>query len=89
MNFEVPGAGGFLLTSATDDLSDYYAPGREVAVYTTVDDLVDRVRHYLAHDEEREAIRAAGYARTPREHTYVHRFNQIFATIFDGAVSSS
>ena len=81
-NFEIPGAGGFLLTSPTEDLATYYVPGREVELYAGPDDFVDKIRYYLAHDREREAIRAAGYARTLREHTYVHRFKEIFTTIF-------
>ena len=85
-NFEIPGAGGFLLTSPTEDLAAYYVPGREVGLYTGPDDFVDKIRYYLAHDREREAIREAGYARTLREHTYVHRFNEIFTSIFGPGV---
>jgi spore maturation protein CgeB len=83
-NFEIPGAGGFLLTSPVEDLAMYFAPGREVEVYTGLDDFVDKIRYYLSHEREREAIREAGYARTLREHTYVHRFNDIFDSIFGG-----
>jgi spore maturation protein CgeB len=88
-NFEIPGSGGFLLTSLTDDLPEYYVPGREVAAYTDFDDLADKVRYYLAHDQEREAIRRAGYERTLREHTYVHRFSAIFSTMFPHGLPES
>ncbi len=80
-NFEIPGAGGFLLTSMVDDLEEYYLPGKEIAIFATTRDLVDQIRFYLSHDAEREAIREAGYQRTLREHTYVHRFNEVFRTI--------
>ena len=36
------------------------------------------MRHFLRHEEERAAIARAGYERTMREHTYVHRFCDIF-----------
>ncbi len=77
-NFEIPGAGGFLLTGAVEHLEEYYVPGKEVAVFSTPRDLIERIRFYLTHDEEREAIRDAGYQRTLREHTYAHRFRAIF-----------
>ncbi len=77
-NFEIPGAGGFLLTGAAEHLAEYYVPGKESAVFSTPRDLIERIRFYLSHDEERETIREAGYQRTLREHTYVHRFRAIF-----------
>jgi spore maturation protein CgeB len=80
-NFEVPGCGGFLLTGPADDLERYYEGGAEIVVFLTVDELVDQVRHYLAHEDERRAVAEAGYERTVREHTYARRFETIFATI--------
>jgi spore maturation protein CgeB len=77
-NFEVPGCGGFLLTDRADNLEDYYAPGREIAVFEGFDDLVDKLRYYLDHQAERAAIADAGYRRTLREHTYELRFREIF-----------
>lgn len=80
-NFEVPGCGGFLLTGAADDLEHYYVPGREIAVFDSIDDLVEQVRYYLDHEEERRQIAQAGYDRTLREHKYRHRFEEIFRTM--------
>lgn len=80
-NFEVPGCGGFLLTGPADDLDRYYEPGREIGVFHSGDDLVEKVRHYLAEEDERRSIAEAGYERTLREHTYRLRFEQIFATM--------
>ena len=80
-NFEVPGCGGFLLTGPADDLDRYYELGKEIAVFHTLDDLVDQARHYLAHEDERRSIAEGGYERTLREHTYRRRFEEIFAAI--------
>jgi spore maturation protein CgeB len=77
-NFEVPGCGGFLLTGHADDLSDYYEVGREIACFEDTADLIEKVRHYLAHEDERAAVARAGLERTLREHTYAHRFAEIF-----------
>ncbi len=77
-NFEVPGCGGFLLTGMADNLEDYYAPGQEIACFASPDEMVAQARYFLAHEEKRVAIAEAGLARTRREHTYVHRFSEIF-----------
>ena len=80
-NFEIPGCGGFLLTGRADNLEDYYEIGKEIVCYDDVDDLIDKIKYYLKHDEEREAIAKAGYNRTLREHTYEKRFDEIFKII--------
>jgi spore maturation protein CgeB len=77
--FEVPGSGGFLLTEAVPHLDEYFVPGREVGVFTDVDDLVEQVGHWLSHPTQRSAVAEAGHRRTLAEHTYDHRFAAIFA----------
>jgi spore maturation protein CgeB len=77
-NFEVPGCGGFLLTELVPHLERYFELDREVAVFDGTDDLLDKVRHWLEHDEERQRVADAGYRRVMSEHTYDHRFAAIF-----------
>lgn len=78
-NFEIPGCGGFLLTDYADNLEEYYEIGKEIVCFENNRDLIEKIRYYLVHDEERRAIAEAGYQRTLREHTYQQRFNEIFA----------
>ncbi|MFA7653838.1 MAG: glycosyltransferase [Candidatus Magasanikbacteria bacterium] len=77
-NFEIPGCGGFLLSGWADNISDYYLPDQEMVFYKDQDELIAKVKYYLNHDLEREAIRQAGYERTVKEHTYEKRFQAIF-----------
>jgi spore maturation protein CgeB len=77
-NFEVPGCSGFLLTGRADNLEDFYIPDREIGCFRDTHELIQKVQYYLRNAEEREAIAAAGYQRTLREHTYRHRFAAIF-----------
>jgi spore maturation protein CgeB len=77
-NFEVPGCGGFLLTQRVPHLEDYFQPGREVAVFDDEDDLVSQVDYWVDHPDERAAVADAGYRRVLAEHTYDHRFDEIF-----------
>jgi spore maturation protein CgeB len=80
-NFEVPGCGGFLLTERVPHLERYFELGREVAVYDGVDDLVEQVGWWLSHEDERAAVAEAGYMRVLAEHTYDHRFEEIFRRV--------
>jgi spore maturation protein CgeB len=71
--FEATGTGALLATEAADNLPDLFEPGREVLAYTDVEDLIEQVRHHLAHEDERRATAAAGQQRTLRDHNYRNR----------------
>ena len=75
--FEVPGAGGFLLTENAEGLDHFYAVGKEIAVFDDGSDLEQKIRYYLAHAPERDAIANAGFERTSRNHTYETRLSEL------------
>lgn len=79
--FEIPGSGGFLLTGFADNIEEYFVPGKEIAVFRTTEELIEKARHYLAHGEERESIRIAGEMRARRDHTFEKRFREIFQSM--------
>jgi spore maturation protein CgeB len=68
--FEVPGAGGFLLTDAAPGLDSFYQIGEEIEVYGDLDDLRRKINYYLLHLDKRDKIARAGHVRTMRCHTY-------------------
>lgn len=75
--FEIPGAGGFLLTEFVPGLERFYRPGREAAVFRDMRDLVAKIRYYLQHPKERDAVAEAGFLRTRRDHTYERRLKEV------------
>lgn len=75
--FEVPGAGGFLLSADADGLDRQYVPGREIVTFRTMKELPGLIRYYLSHPEERDRIASAGYERTCRDHTYDQRLSEV------------
>ncbi len=81
--FEVPGAGGFLLTEWADDVDKYYLPGREIAFFHDIDCLTKQIQYYLSHPKERDQIADAGFARTQEEHTYDQRLTEVLDFVLD------
>jgi hypothetical protein len=75
--FESTGVGSLLVTEAAPNLAGLYKPDREVVTYASEDELVDKVKHLLAHEDERAAIAAAGQARALRDHTYRRRIAEL------------
>jgi spore maturation protein CgeB len=80
-NFEIPGAGGFLMTSPADNLEEYYEDGKEIVVFRSTTELKERISYYLRHDSERSGIAQAGYERTIRDHTWDRRWNDILGRL--------
>ncbi|HCJ66449.1 MAG TPA: hypothetical protein DHV62_03780 [Elusimicrobia bacterium] len=80
-DFEIPGCGGFMITGNNEDLTDYFSVNEEVVTYSDVSDLIEKVKYYLEHNDEREIIRRKAYIRTLNEHTYTKRFSDVFKTI--------
>ena len=77
-DFEVPMSGGFYMIEYMPELDDFFEIDREIVCYTDSQDLADKARYFLEHDDEREAIRRAGYERCRRDHTWQKRFETAF-----------
>jgi spore maturation protein CgeB len=79
--FEATGMGALLLTDEKQNLAELFRPGEEVAAYANENELVELIEHYLAAEDERAAMAAAGHARTLRDHTYEQRMAQLVEII--------
>lgn len=77
-HFEINGCGGFQLSYYVEGLERQYEIGAEIAVYLDPDDLLQKVKLYLADKALRETIAEAGYARTMQNHTFKNRFCHVF-----------
>jgi tetratricopeptide (TPR) repeat protein len=66
--FETAGSGAFLLTERHPGLGRFLEPGREVETFATPGEMIEKIRYYLAHETEREAIALRGQQRCLTEH---------------------
>lgn len=72
--FEVPAAGGCLLTETADHVEDYYRVGEEIETFADETELVTKIRGLLDNPQRRDALAEAGYRRTLADHLYESRF---------------
>jgi spore maturation protein CgeB len=79
--FEATGCGGFVLTEYRAEVADFFEPGREVETFDSRADLVEKVKYYLAHPEQRKAIAEAGCRRAHRDHTYQIRLRRLLEIV--------
>jgi hypothetical protein len=80
-DFDAPMSGSFYITSDNKDLYNLYEINKEIVTYRSINDCIEKIRYYLNHEQEREQIASAGYARVFKEHTWYHRFNTVLNTI--------
>jgi len=71
-DYKIMGAGGFLLELDRKGLYEIF-PSDTLDTYKTPAELVERIRYWLAHDEEREAIAERGYKWVRGHATYKDR----------------
>jgi len=74
-NYKILGAGGFLLELDREGLHEIF-PSNIFDCYSTSQELVEKVRHWLSYKEEREEIAKRGYEWAHENATYTHRIRQ-------------
>jgi spore maturation protein CgeB len=79
--FEVCGAGTFQIADDRPGTRDWFTDGEHLAIYRDHAHLRELVAYYLAHDDERQRIAAAGQAHVQAQHTYAHRMTRLMALV--------
>jgi len=79
--FEATGAGAMLLTNYTPNLEKLFDIGKEIVMYESLEDLKQKIRYYSTHEDERQAIAAAGMLRSRRDHSYDSRAKQFISIV--------
>lgn len=80
--FDIMGVGGFLMSNYQQEFEELYTPGKDVVLYSSMDELIDKTKFYLTHERERLTIAMNGYKRTISEHTMKIRAAQMLKTVF-------
>ena len=65
--FEIPATGTLLLSEYSAELAAIYREGVDAEFFRTPEELVDKVRFYLAHPAAREAVARRGYERVHQD----------------------
>ena len=81
--FEIPAAGGFMLHVDNDETRALYEVSRDIDVFTTEAQLIERIGHYLEHEDKRAAIAEAGHARCVPAYSLERRAEEIAALLFE------
>ena len=75
--FEVLGSGSFLLTDRISYIDELFEDGKHLVLYDNLDDMIEKAKYYLEHDDEREKIAQAGYEHVMKNHAIQSRVDVI------------
>ena len=85
--FELPANGVMQISDGGEHLDAFFEEGREIVGYRNLDEMVDKVRYYLEHDDERIEIARNGYRRAMRDHRIAKRLHEAGQLIERGLTS--
>nr|CAJ71380.1 hypothetical protein kustc0635 [Candidatus Kuenenia stuttgartiensis] len=81
-NFEIPACKGFQLCNRTPQLLKIFKEGEEIALYENEQELIDKIRYYLDHEEARIKVAENGFkAVINGDHTYKSRCKQLISAV--------
>lgn len=75
----IMGAGGFLLSNWQEELAESFEDGKEMAVYESYEDAVDKIEFYLKQEALREEIARRGKAGTLERFSLQRRLQDMFS----------
>lgn len=81
--FEVPAAGGFLLTDWKDELGELFDFDSELVVYKSIDEMNDLIAFYQQNPSKREHIINKARQRVLKEHLVIHRIRKMISVLAD------
>jgi glycosyltransferase involved in cell wall biosynthesis len=80
--FEVPACGAFSLVTRTEEVQELFREDETVACFEGPDELVDKVRYYKVHTEERQRIAQRAHEHVVRGgHTYQDRVKTLVSEL--------
>ncbi len=77
--FEVPGCGGFSLSTRTIGSQEIFPEPQMGAYFESIDEVLNKIDYFLSHETERNAITQAAHRITEEGHQYTHRAQQILS----------
>ncbi len=79
--FEVAACKGFFLTNKNEELEAFFTDQIDIKTYTTKEELLNLIHHYLNHESERKMISERAFKKaTQKEYTLVHSMAKLLDT---------
>jgi predicted SAM-dependent methyltransferase/glycosyltransferase involved in cell wall biosynthesis len=75
--FEATGCGSLLIAEEQKNIHKYFEPGKEIVLFNGKKDLIDQIKYYLSHEDERQEIANNGHLRCVNEYSLEKRAGEL------------
>lgn len=76
-SFEITGCGTMCLSDRFDAIEDLHTPNKEIVIYDSEEEMVEKAVYYANSPKEREEIALRGYERALKDHTWKSRIDTL------------
>jgi spore maturation protein CgeB len=76
-DFEIPACGVLYMGQRYPELESYYQEGQDIEMWSSLEELKEKIANYLNNHSKLEAISQQGRIKVLQEHTWEHRFIRI------------
>lgn len=75
---DIMACGGFVLSNLQPELAEYFTEGDELALFESKEECVEKIAYYLAHEDKRKEIAAAGKRKVQELFSYEKGLERLF-----------
>lgn len=79
--YETMASGALLMTDYRPELESIFEIGKDLVVFDRAEDFLEKMRYYLAHEEERKKIAQRGQAKVLGKHSYINRAERLIEIV--------
>ena len=70
-----------MLTNFQSEIPEYFEVGKDLDIYASEEELMEKIQYYLEHEKERQAIAESGYRKAKEQYSLELRVKQILKTV--------
>lgn len=79
---DILACGGFCLTNYQPEIAEYFEDGKELVMYTSLPDLMEKVGYYMQQEEKRREIAENGNRKVKESFSLEQRVREILEMVF-------
>lgn len=79
--FDILSVGGFVMTNYQEDATILFEPDKEIVLFGSADEFIDKARYYISHEKQRLEIGARGYLKVRDKYNYANAVRYMISTL--------
>ncbi len=78
---DIMACGGFVLSNYQKEIAEFFEEDKEIVMFRSVEEAIEKIRYYINHEEERDAIAKAGLKAVQERFGYKEKIGELLDRI--------